>query len=44
MTPVSRMPAGFFGHGSRMIALETNETSRAWEAMAAEMPRPTSIV
>jgi 4,5-DOPA dioxygenase extradiol len=41
---MSRMPAVFFGHGSPMIALETNETSRAWEAMAAAMPRPRAIL
>ena len=41
---MSRMPAVFFGHGSPMIALETNETSRAWEAMAAAIPRPRAIL
>jgi len=41
---MSRMPAVFFGHGSPMIALETNQTSRAWEAMAAAMPRPRAIL
>jgi 4,5-DOPA dioxygenase extradiol len=41
---MSRMPAVFFGHGSPMIALETNETSRAWEVMAAAMPRPRAIL
>jgi 4,5-DOPA dioxygenase extradiol len=38
------MPVVFFGHGSPMIALETNETSRAWEAIAAALPRPASIL
>jgi 4,5-DOPA dioxygenase extradiol len=38
------MPAVFFGHGSPMIALETNETSRAWAEVAAAMPRPKSIL
>jgi 4,5-DOPA dioxygenase extradiol len=41
---MSRMPAVFIGHGSPMIALETNETSRAWEAIAAAMPRPHAIL
>src|SRR6185437_2323894 len=41
---MSRMPAVFFGHGSPMIALETNETSRAWEAIAAALPRPRAIL
>ena len=38
------MPAIFFGHGSPMIALETNETSRAWAAIAAAMSRPRAIL
>src|SRR5215469_16854101 len=41
---MSRMPAVFFGHGSPMIALETNATSRAWEAIAAAMPKPRAIL
>jgi 4,5-DOPA dioxygenase extradiol len=41
---MSRMPVVFFGHGSPMIALETNVTSRAWEAIAAALPRPRAIV
>jgi 4,5-DOPA dioxygenase extradiol len=38
------MPVVFFGHGSPMIALETNETSHAWEAIAASIPRPRAIL
>jgi 4,5-DOPA dioxygenase extradiol len=41
---MTRMPAVFFGHGSPMIALETNEISRAWGAIAAAMPRPKAIL
>ena len=41
---MSRMPAVFFGHGSPMIALETNATSRAWEAIADAIPRPSAIL
>src|SRR5215469_9942529 len=41
---MTRMPAVFFGHGSPMIALETNGTSRAWEAIAAATPRPRAIL
>jgi 4,5-DOPA dioxygenase extradiol len=41
---MSRMPVVFFGHGSPMIALETNATSRAWEAIAAALPRPRAIL
>lgn len=38
------MPAIFLGHGSPMIALETNDTTRAWAALAASIPRPTAIL
>jgi 4,5-DOPA dioxygenase extradiol len=38
------MPAVFFGHGSPMIALETNATSQGWEAIAAAIPRPRAIL
>jgi 4,5-DOPA dioxygenase extradiol len=38
------MPVVFFGHGSPMIALETNATSQAWEAIAASIPRPKAIL
>ena len=41
---MTRMPVVFFGHGSPMIALETNETSRAWEDVAATLPRPRAIL
>jgi 4,5-DOPA dioxygenase extradiol len=39
-----RMPLVFFGHGSPMIALETNQTSRAWAEMATAFPRPRAIL
>ena len=38
------MPVVFFGHGSPMGALETNETTRSWEAIAASLPRPKAIL
>jgi 4,5-DOPA dioxygenase extradiol len=41
---MSRMPVVFFGHGSPMIALETNATSRAWAEIAASVPRPRAIL
>jgi 4,5-DOPA dioxygenase extradiol len=41
---MSRMPVIFFGHGSPMIALETNATSRAWAEIAAGVPRPRAIL
>ena len=41
---MNRMPVVFFGHGSPMIALETNTTSRAWADIAAAIPRPSAIL
>jgi 4,5-DOPA dioxygenase extradiol len=38
------MPAVFFGHGSPMVAIEDNETSRGWAALAAAFPRPRAIL
>jgi 4,5-DOPA dioxygenase extradiol len=38
------MPVVFFGHGSPMIALETNDVTRTWRAMALSMPRPKAIL
>src|SRR5690348_11596061 len=39
-----RMPVVFFGHGSPMIAIEENETSRLWRELAAGLPRPKAII
>jgi 4,5-DOPA dioxygenase extradiol len=41
---MARMPTVFFGHGSPMIALETNATSRALAEIAAAIPRPRAIL
>ena len=38
------MPAIFFGHGSPMNALETNDYSRAWAAIGAALPRPVAVL
>ncbi len=38
------MPLVFFGHGSPMIALETNATSQAWTEIAAGIPTPRAIL
>jgi 4,5-DOPA dioxygenase extradiol len=38
------MPVVFFGHGSPMIALEANQTSRCWAEVAAAIPRPKAIL
>ncbi|KRA70546.1 extradiol dioxygenase [Caulobacter sp. Root656] len=41
---MSRMPVVFFGHGSPMIALETNDTTRTWRAMGAAIGKPKAIL
>jgi 4,5-DOPA dioxygenase extradiol len=38
------MPVVFVGHGSPMNAIEDNEYSRGWRALAAALPRPRGIV
>jgi 4,5-DOPA dioxygenase extradiol len=38
------MPAVFIGHGSPMNAIEDTPYSRAWAALGASLPRPSSIV
>jgi 4,5-DOPA dioxygenase extradiol len=39
-----RMPVAFFGHGSPMVALQDNATSRSWREIAAALPRPQAIL
>jgi 4,5-DOPA dioxygenase extradiol len=39
-----RMPVVFFGHGSPMIALETNDTTRAWARIADAIGKPRAIL
>ncbi|MGR4866992.1 4,5-DOPA-extradiol-dioxygenase [Caulobacter sp. LARHSG274] len=41
---MSRMPVVFFGHGSPMIALQANDTTRAWAAMGAAFGKPKAIL
>ncbi|HWU15640.1 MAG TPA: 4,5-DOPA dioxygenase extradiol [Caulobacter sp.] len=41
---MSRMPVVFFGHGSPMIALETNDTTRTWRAMGVAIGKPRGIL
>jgi 4,5-DOPA dioxygenase extradiol len=41
---MARLPAVFFGHGSPTIALETNETTRAWAAIAEQIGKPKAIL
>ncbi len=38
------MPALFIGHGSPMNAIENNEYTRTWQALAADMPKPKAIL
>jgi 4,5-DOPA dioxygenase extradiol len=38
------MPSIFIGHGNPMNAIEPNAYSRAWEALAAALPRPRFIL
>jgi 4,5-DOPA dioxygenase extradiol len=40
----TRMPAAFIGHGTPMNALDHNQYTQAWEALAAAIPRPTAIL
>jgi 4,5-DOPA dioxygenase extradiol len=39
-----RMPVLFVGHGNPMNALERNDHTRAWERMAAALPKPRAIL
>jgi 4,5-DOPA dioxygenase extradiol len=41
---MSRMPIVFFGHGSPMIALETNDTTQTWKAMGEAFGKPKAIL
>jgi 4,5-DOPA dioxygenase extradiol len=38
------MPAGFFGHGSPMNALEHNRYTDAWRAFGASVDRPRAVL
>ena len=44
MTDKSRMPVLFLGHGSPMNAIENNEFSLSWEAIAHVLPKPTAVL
>src|SRR5712692_7166990 len=43
-TAGQRMPVLFIGHGNPMNALERNEYTRAWQRIAADLPRPRAIL
>jgi 4,5-DOPA dioxygenase extradiol len=38
------MPAGFFGHGNPMNALEVNRYTQAWRSFGTSVPRPRAIL
>lgn len=40
----TRLPALFVSHGSPMHALDAGGAGPAWEALAASLPRPRSIL
>jgi 4,5-DOPA dioxygenase extradiol len=44
VTDVFTMPAGFFGHGNPMNALEHNRYTDAWRAFGACVPRPRAVL
>lgn len=41
---MKRMPVLFIGHGSPMNAIEDNQYTFQWEALATEIPRPQAIL
>lgn len=41
---MSRLPVLFLGHGSPMIALETNDTTKTWAAMGQAIGKPKAIL
>src|ERR1700754_570008 len=44
MSQQAPMPALFVGHGSPTNALEQNQFSRAWQAVATRFPKPRAIL
>jgi len=38
------LPVIFFGHGSPMIALQTNAVTETWQGMVRDIPRPRAIL
>lgn len=39
-----KMPVAFFGHGSPMNAIERNDFSNTWRAIARNIPKPNAIL
>jgi 4,5-DOPA dioxygenase extradiol len=44
LTPTSRMPVLFMGHGNPMNAVEDNVFTRQWSKMAQDIPTPQAIL
>ena len=44
MDESKRMPVLFLGHGSPMNAIEENEFTRGWAALAGKLPKPKAIL
>jgi len=44
MNSAERLPVLFFGHGSPMIALADNDTTRTWAGIARRVRRPRAIL
>ena len=44
MTDDTRMPAGFFGHGSPMNTLEHNRYTEAWRSFGECVPTPRAVL
>jgi 4,5-DOPA dioxygenase extradiol len=44
MECTGKMPVLFVGHGSPMNAIENNEFTEGWRAVAASMPKPNAIL
>jgi 4,5-DOPA dioxygenase extradiol len=42
--PSSPTPAGFFGHGNPMNALELNRYTQAWRSFGSSVPRPRAVL
>jgi 4,5-DOPA dioxygenase extradiol len=44
MSTAARMPVIFFGHGSPMNTLASNEYTEAWRKLGASVPKPQAIL
>lgn len=44
MSPVTKMPAAFIGHGSPMNTLENNRFTAMWRELGRTLPRPRAVL